>query len=149
MNILIISVGARPKTETAILAHDFIKRLPKHIKVEWRYIKHGTGTSEQSKQQEAESILRALPKNSKVVLLDEVGKQLSSPELSIQVFENAKDTAFIIGGAYGVTKAVIARSDIIWSLGKLVFPHQLVRVIVAEQLYRAYSIHAGHPYHHE
>lgn len=149
MNIIIVSVGAKPKTETATLAHDFIKRLPKHVKVEWRFIKHGVGSPEQSKQQEAEYILRAIPSNSKVILLDERGKQLSSPDLARLMFEDAKDTALIIGGAYGVGKAVSDRANVIWSLGKLVFPHQLARVIVAEQLYRAYSIFSGHPYHHE
>ncbi|MDO8266053.1 MAG: 23S rRNA (pseudouridine(1915)-N(3))-methyltransferase RlmH [Candidatus Saccharibacteria bacterium] len=149
MNILVISVGARPKVETSSLVNDFIKRLPKHIKVQWQYIKHGQGTIANSKQQESEQILRALPKLSTVVLLDETGKQLSSPELAARIFNDGKDVTLIIGGAYGVSEEVKHRSNFVWSLGKLVYPHQLVRIILAEQIYRAYSIYTGHPYHHE
>lgn len=149
MNIIILSVGAKPKPETSSLMHDFIKRLPKHIHVDWRYIKHGQGIPQHSKQQEAELILKALPTSSNVILLDERGKQLSSPELARKLFaENNHDIVIIIGGAYGVADSVQKRAKTIWSLGKLVYPHQLVRIIVAEQLYRAHSIHTGHPYHH-
>ena len=148
MNILILSVGARPKAETTSLIQDFIKRLPPHIRVEWRYIKHGSGAPATSKQQEAESILRAIPSKSKMVLLDENGKQLSSPELSKFVFDSGDDITFVIGGAYGVDDSVKNKAHLVWSLGKLVYPHQLVRIIIAEQLYRAHSINTGHPYHH-
>ena len=149
MNILILSVGAKPKLETANLMNDFVKRLPKHIRIEWRFLKHGNGSQDTSKQQEAEYILRAIPAKSTVILLDEKGKQLSSPGLSKQVFEKGADVVFIIGGAYGVSDTVIKRADFVWSLGRLVYPHQLVRIIIAEQLYRAYSIFSGHPYHHD
>lgn len=148
MNIIVFSVGARPKTETALLITDFIKRLPAHIHVEWVYVKHGNGDPATSKQQEAESILRAIPPKYRVVLLDEKGKQLSSPELAKHVFQQPSDIAFVIGGAYGVDNAIIKRAQLVWSLGLLVYPHQLVRIIIAEQLYRAHSIHIGHPYHH-
>lgn len=149
MTITIITVGARPKAETATLLNDFLKRLPKHIHVKWQFIKHGSGTPETSKQQEAEAILRAIPAKSMIILLDEHGKQLSSPQLAHQVFDKGNDTCFIIGGAYGVTSAVLTKAQLVWSLGKLVYPHQLVRIIIAEQLYRAHSIHVGHPYHHQ
>ena len=149
MNITILSVGARPKAETAHLMNDFMKRLPRHIHIEWRFIKHGKGSPETSKQQEAELILRALSPSAKVVLLDEIGEQCSSPELAKKIFFRGNDTVFVIGGAYGVADSVKNRADWVWSLGKLVYPHQLVRIIIAEQLYRAYSIHSGHPYHHE
>jgi 23S rRNA (pseudouridine1915-N3)-methyltransferase len=149
MLVRIITVGAKPKPETASLIVDFSKRLPKHIRVEWVYIKHGTGSPRISTQQEAELILRAIPQEAKVILLDETGKQLSSPELATRIFSDPKDIVFIIGGAYGVDARIKTRAQYVWSLGKLVYPHQLVRIIVAEQLYRAHSIHIGHPYHHE
>jgi len=149
MNILILSVGAKPKLETATLMNDFVKRLPKHIHVNWQFLKHGNGSPSTSKQQEAEYILRAIPAKSTVILLDENGKQLSSPGLSKQVFEKGTDVVFIIGGAYGVSGKVVSKADFVWSLGKLVYPHQLVRIIIAEQLYRAHSIFTGHPYHHD
>ena len=85
-----------------------------------------------------------------VILLDEIGKNLSSPELSTLL-----DTQFtrgsvtvIIGGAYGVTPELQRRADTVWSLSRLVFPHQLVRVLLIEQLYRAQEIQNGGKYHH-
>jgi 23S rRNA (pseudouridine1915-N3)-methyltransferase len=149
MTITIISVGARPKTENATLLHDFLKRLPKQVQLKWQFVRHGNGSPEASKQQEAESILRSIPVKSIVILLDEHGKQLSSPQLAQLIFHKGQDCTLIIGGAYGVTDSVKKRSQMVWSLGKLVYPHQLVRIILAEQIYRAYSIHIGHPYHHE
>ncbi len=151
MTIAIISVGARPKSEVALLINDFLKRLPKHIHVSWHFVKHGSGDPQTSKQQEAEAILRTIgSRRQKIILLDEKGTQMSSPELAKTVFaEGNEDITFIIGGAYGVAESIEQRSDSIWSLGRLVYPHQLVRVILAEQLYRAYAIHSGHPYHHE
>ncbi|HMT18639.1 MAG TPA: 23S rRNA (pseudouridine(1915)-N(3))-methyltransferase RlmH [Candidatus Saccharibacteria bacterium] len=151
MTIEIITVGARPKSENAGLAHDFLKRLPKHVQVTWRYLKHAAGNPSVSKHHEAESILRTLGNSKKfVILLDEKGKQLSSPELARLVFaEGHESIVFIIGGAYGITPEIRAKADVVWSLGMLVYPHQLVRVILSEQLYRAHAIHTGHPYHHE
>lgn len=151
MTIDIITIGARPKSENAGLAADFLKRLPKHVRVTWHYLKHAAGDQNVSKQHEAESILRTLGTGKKfVILLDERGKQLSSPDLARMVFaEGHESIMFIIGGAYGVSSAVKAKADVVWSLGMLVYPHQLVRVILAEQLYRAHAIHTGHPYHHE
>lgn len=84
-----------------------------------------------------------------VILLDERGKNLSSPELSDLITEHTdKHIVFIIGGAYGVTSDLRQKSNIVWSLSNLVFPHQLVRLILAEQLYRAQEIHRGSHYHH-
>lgn len=148
MTIDIITVGNKPKPESSLLINDFIKRLPKHITVRWHYIRHAAGTPEISKQHEAEAILKIVPAKAQVILLDENGKQLSSPQLARLVFEKGTDCVFIIGGAYGVGEAVKKRAQFTWSLGKLVFPHQLVRLILAEQLYRAFSISTGHPYHH-
>ncbi len=148
MNLRILSVGTRPKQETSSLMNDFVKRLPSHVHVDWHYIKHGQGTPALSKKHEAELILRAIAPKSRVILLDENGTQLSSPQLANEVFDKGHDITFIIGGAYGVDETVRKEAKLVWSLGKLVYPHQLVRIIIAEQLYRAYSIHTGHPYHH-
>lgn len=82
-------------------------------------------------------------------MLDERGKNLSSPELSNLITDNInKHIIFIIGGAYGVTSDLRQKSNVVWSLSNLVFPHQLVRLILAEQLYRAQEIHRGSHYHH-
>ncbi len=97
-------------------------------------------------------ILKKLQPAHHLVLLDERGRLLSSPEWAqqFQVLMNnsVKTLVLLIGGAYGVTDAVRARAAQTWSLSKLVFPHQLVRLIVAEQVYRAFSILNNAPYHH-
>ena len=87
-----------------------------------------------------------------VILLDERGKNLSSPELSEALsrqFVNSKEVVIIIGGAFGVSEEVRQKSNLVWSLSRLVFPHQLVRVMLAEQIYRAQEIAVGGKYHHE
>ena len=87
-----------------------------------------------------------------MILLDERGKALDSPGLARtlqQPIDGARTVILIIGGAYGVDPSVHTRANLVWSLSPLVFPHQLVRLILAEQLYRAQEIASGRPYHHE
>ncbi len=102
---------------------------------------------------EADLLLSALPKGATVVALDERGKALSSVELAHRLArwrdEGAGDIAFAIGGADGLDDAVRARADLVLSLGAMTWPHLMVRAMLAEQLYRAQQILAGHPYHRE
>ena len=101
-------------------------------------------------QDESETILRRLKPDDVVILLDERGKNMSSPELSELILAHTdRHIVLIIGGAYGVNEEVRRRADVLWSLSRLVFPHQLVRLIVSEQLYRAQEIARGGKYHHE
>ncbi len=86
-----------------------------------------------------------------IILADERGKNLSSPEFSRlleKTFNNSKNIIIIIGGAYGVSEEVRKKADFIWSFSNLVFPHQLSRLIVSEQIYRAQEISKGGSYHH-
>lgn len=149
MIIKVLSVGNKPSPELASIITDYTKRLPHNISVTWQYLKHANLTNDNlSKQQESENILRALNQSDKVILLDEIGTQISSEQLSSKIFASNQDVVFIIGGAYGVSEKVHARADFVWSLSKLVFPHQLVKLILSEQIYRAYTISINHPYHH-
>lgn len=149
MNIVIITIGSRSRTTIKAEIDAYQKRLPKHVRVSWEFISHGNGSPTISKQHEAEAILRKIPQDAFVILLDEKGKNLSSEEHAEQVFGRGyKTVVYVIGGAYGVDERVTLRANHIWSLSKLVFPHQLVRLILTEQVYRAYTIHSGHPYHH-
>jgi len=148
MLITIISIGNQPKPEIKNLIQNYTNRMPQHIKVNWRYLKHGMGDRNSSMKQEAESILRAIPKKNKIFLLDEHGTELSSPRLAKLLFSDSQDITVIIGGAYGVADEIKATADFTWSLGKLVYPHQIVRLILSEQIYRSYTINTGHPYHH-
>jgi 23S rRNA (pseudouridine1915-N3)-methyltransferase len=100
---------------------------------------------------EAELLARAIPAGSALVVLDERGKTLSSPEFAAQLASwrdgGRQDAAFVIGGADGIDPAVRSRADLAISFGRMVWPHMLVRVMMAEQLYRATTILAGGPYH--
>ena len=110
-------------------------------------------SEEQIKQKEGELILKQLSPQDTVILMDEHGTQMRSLEfagwLEKQLSSGAKGLVFVIGGAYGFSDEVREKADFIWSFSKLVFPHALARVIVAEQTYRAAQITMGGPYHHE
>lgn len=114
--------------------------------------KAATTDVERSKINEEEMILKKLQPNHYLILLDEKGKQFNSIQWSQQfqqcMNQGAKTLVLLIGGAFGVTDAIRKRANQCWSLSNLVFPHQLVRLIAAEQVYRAFSILNNSPYHH-
>lgn len=134
----------------------FSKRISNYYPIEWKIIsspKNSASLDENTlKQKEGETITELLQKEDFLVLLDETGKQLTSPQLAsfIQTKANAstRNIIFLIGGAYGVSQKIIQRANFSWSLSKLVFPHQLVRLILAEQVYRACTINRNEKYHH-
>ena len=134
----------------------FTKRIAHYYPVEWNIIpspKNSAMLSEMDlKKKEGETILGFLLPTDHLVLLDENGKQISSEELAgfIQARSNEsiKNIIFLIGGAYGVSDAVKKRANYKWCLSKLVFPHQLVRLVLAEQVYRACTIIRNEKYHH-
>lgn len=115
--------------------------------------KNATNDIARSKQMEEEMILKKLQPGHYLVLLDERGKSLNSIQWSQQfqscMNQGVKTLVILIGGAFGVTDVVKQAARQCWSLSNLVFPHQLVRLIVAEQVYRAFSILNNSPYHHE
>ncbi|MCQ2175855.1 MAG: 23S rRNA (pseudouridine(1915)-N(3))-methyltransferase RlmH [Bacteroidales bacterium] len=110
-------------------------------------------SKEQIKDKEGESILKTLKPTDEVILLDERGKELRSMEFAGMIGDRlnrgGRDMVFIVGGAYGFNDAVYRRADSMLSLSKMTFSHQMVRTIFAEQLYRAFTIIKGEPYHHE
>ncbi len=156
MKIQLWSVGKPhdPYVKTGI--DDFTKRLGNYFPVQWLIIpapkQAATMTDVALKKAEATSILQLLEKDDYLILLDERGKQFSSPEmaeiLQKKANESTKRLIFLIGGAYGVDETVIQRANLTWSLSKLVFPHMLVRLILSEQLYRACTILRNEKYHH-
>ena len=114
--------------------------------------KAATTDIERAKLQEEEMILKKLQPQHYLIVLDERGKQLNSIQWSQQfqqcMNQGVKTMVLLIGGAYGVTDNVKKRANQCWSLSNLVFPHQMVRLILAEQVYRAFSILNNSPYHH-
>jgi 23S rRNA (pseudouridine1915-N3)-methyltransferase len=135
----------------------FTKRISNYFTVAWQIIpvpKNAAALSEMDlKKKEAEVILGLLKKEDYLVVLDERGKQLSSDGLATflqaRANESTKSLVFLIGGAFGVDDAVLKRANYKWSLSQLVFPHQLVRLVLAEQVYRAFTILRNEKYHHQ
>ena len=135
----------------------FTKRIGNYYPVEWNIIampKNAASLSEiDLKKKEGEIILNALGKDDYLILLEETGKQMPSEAVANMIQsranESVKNVIFLIGGAYGVSEAIMHRANLKWSLSQLVFPHQLVRLILAEQIYRACSILRNEKYHHQ
>lgn len=151
MSIRILAVGRRHEPWVAEGIDRFERRLKKPFGITWQLMPHSAREGEAAREDESARMLDKLNSEEFVVLLDERGRNLTSPELANAVHRpltQAKAVTFIIGGAYGVNESVRLRANVVWSLSRLVFPHQLVRLIVAEQLYRAQEIQAGRPYHH-
>ncbi len=134
----------------------FTKRISNYYPVQWNIIpmpKNAGMLSEMDlKTREGEMIMSFLKKEDYLVALDERGKQISSEGLAgflqQRANESEKNIIFLIGGAFGVSNDVLKRANFKWSLSQLVFPHQLVRLILAEQVYRACSILRNEKYHH-
>lgn len=151
---MILSVG---KTHDAHIKEGvelFTKRIGHYYPIDWQLIVPSKLTEpSQIKKAEAASILKALSTTDVLVLLDEKGKMISSPGLANLIQQKANQSAqrivFLIGGAYGVDDEIKSRANFTWSISELVFPHMLVRLILAEQIYRACSILANEKYHHE
>lgn len=134
------------------LAH-YLVRLERVCPVETVVLPEaGRGDPAHQQQVEGERILAALRPGEQVVVLDERGLGLSSTGLAGRLGkwrdQGVRQVAFVVGGAYGLSDAVRDRADLVLSLSPMTFPHQLVRVLFAEQLYRAFSILRGAPYHH-
>jgi len=135
---------------------EFIKRLPKEFTPILKEIVPGRRSKNSDLQraieEEADRILQAIPRDCLVVVLDERGKSWTTRQLADQMSDwtgSGRDVALIIGGADGLAKSVKQRADMNWSLSALTLPHALVRVVLAEQLYRAWSLITNHPYHRD
>ena len=150
MQCQIVAVGRARSGPMRDLFDDYAKRLKPPLELreveERRPLK-----GRELKSREGALLLDALPKDAHVVALDGDGKPLSSEDLAKRLGnwrdDGIRNAAFVIGGADGLDKSVLDRADFTLSLGAQTWPHMLVRVMLAEQLYRADSILAGHPYH--
>ena len=136
---------------------DFTKRIGNYFKIEWNIIpvpKNAGMLSEMDlKKKEGELILQLLSNDDYLVALDERGKMISSEGLAnflqSRANESTRKLVFLIGGAFGLDERILQRANYTWSLSPLVFPHQLVRLILAEQVYRACTILKNEKYHHK
>lgn len=151
MSVRVLAVGKKHEKWVTEGIDRYEKRLRKPFDTSWQLLPHSAREGDAARTEESDRILAKLDRDAFVVLLDERGKNVDSPALAATLrgaFDTGRQVSIVIGGAYGVSDAVRARADFVWSLSKLVFPHQLVRLILAEQLYRAQEIAGGRPYHH-
>ncbi|MFZ1301922.1 MAG: 23S rRNA (pseudouridine(1915)-N(3))-methyltransferase RlmH [Candidatus Microsaccharimonas sp.] len=152
MPIQVIAVGKKHESWVEEGIQRYQKRLKMPFMVEWVLLPHSNFDGLKARQEESGRLLSRLKRDDVVVLLDERGKQLNSPALSTLItseVSNSRNLVFIIGGAYGVDETIHRRAQKIWSLSDLVFPHQLVRLLLVEQIYRAQEIASGGAYHHD
>lgn len=156
MKIQFWSVGKNHEPYVKDGVEDFTTRISRYYPVEWKIIptpkNAGVMSEHELKRKEGQTIMESLSKDDYLVALDERGKLLSSEDLAqfiqLRANESTKTIIFLIGGAFGIDEVVLQRANLKWSLSKLVFPHQLVRLILAEQVYRACTINRNEKYHH-
>lgn len=152
MPVRIITIGKKHESWVLEGIERYQKRLKKPFDVEWVILPHSSFEGVQARQDESRRIFSRLNANDYVVLMDERGRNVTSPDLSqrlVSILDTSCPIVVIIGGAYGVNETIMRRANFIWSLSNLVFPHQLVRLLLIEQLYRAQEIAGGGSYHHE
>lgn len=154
MRTRLIAIGERMPGWVAEGFAEYRKRLSHELPLELVELKpgaRGKGRDDaRAMQDEGAAILAALPRDTHVIALDGRGKTWSSEDLAAQLANwrmAGRDLAFLIGGPDGHAADVLARADQRWSLGPLTLPHMLVRLVVIEQIYRASTLLAGHPYH--
>lgn len=145
--INIIAIGKKHDPNLAGAINDYEKRLRAPFEVKWVLLPYSAKNGDEARQDESERIISQLRPADFVVLLDERGQDLSSPDFSA-LLTSQQNIVIIIGGAYGVNDELRQRADRVISLSAMVFPHQLVRLILIEQIYRAQAIATNHPYHH-
>lgn len=156
MKLWILAVGNKMPGWVDEAFGEYAKRMPREARIELVEVKPekrgGGKTVEQVQEAERGRILAALPSGVREVVLDERGGEMTTLELAASMKEwlqDGRDVAFVIGGADGLHPSLRRRAGRLWSLSRLTMPHGLVRVLLAEQLYRAMSVIQNHPYHRE
>jgi 23S rRNA (pseudouridine1915-N3)-methyltransferase len=156
MQIHLIAVGSKMPGWVTEGFDEFARRLPAECRLRLVEIPAGkrgkNADIARLTQEEGEKMLAAIPKGAHVVAMEVLGKNWSTEQLATELdgwLHGGSDVALLVGGPEGLSPACKARADQMWSLSKLTFPHPLVRIVLAEQLYRAWTILKGHPYHRQ
>jgi 23S rRNA (pseudouridine1915-N3)-methyltransferase len=154
MQIHLISIGNRMPSWVQQGYDEYAKRLPRECELVLKEISPGKRTKNSDiariVKDEGERMAAAIPQSTHIVTLDIPGKPWTTPELAAAMqrwLESGQTIALMVGGPEGLADAIKQRASESWSLSKLTFPHPLVRIVVAEQIYRAWSILQNHPYH--
>lgn len=156
MRIKLITVGRRPAAWKREALEDYARRLPARLGLEIINVmpapRTGRNSAEAAKRREAERLRAVLGAPARIIALDERGRQWSSGELAARLDgwrRDGRDLTLVVGGPDGLDRTLLDAAEEVWSLSRLTLPHALVPIIVAEQLYRAWTIINNHPYHRE
>jgi 23S rRNA (pseudouridine1915-N3)-methyltransferase len=155
VKLLLVAVGQRPPAWAETAYADFAKRFPPELRLELKAVKaepRGGKTATQLMAAEGQRIEAALPRSVRRVVLDEHGERLSTVQLSARMqawMHDGRDVALLVGGPDGLDVALKASADETLRLSDLTLPHAFVRVLLAEALYRAWTVMTNHPYHRE
>lgn len=148
MKYIISAIGKTKTQQEDLITLKYLKRI-KNIEIKQYEIK--VNNKQKKIEEEGLKLINSTPSNGRLVLLDEQGENLTSPELAKMVLDwrnnNIAYINFAIGGAFGNGDQIKRRADKIIALGKLTWPHQMVKMMIAEQIYRIETIIQGHPYH--
>ena len=148
MNYIISTIGKAKNSNEDKITYKYLKRI-KNIELKQYEIKNIS--LKRKREEEALKLINATPKNGKLILLDEKGENLSSTDLAKIILNwrdnNITNVNFAIGGAFGNGEKIKNTADKIIAFGKLTWPHQMVKMMIAEQIYRIETIIQGHPYH--
>lgn len=154
MRVTILAVGTRMPGWVQQGVEEYHKRMPRELAVHWREIpvarRNGSASPEQLCEREGQQLLAAVPKGDRIIALDVKGSSWSTEQLAGKLSNwqmGGDNISLLIGGPDGLSDNCLKASFQRWSLGPLTLPHPLVRVVLSEQLYRAWSINANHPYH--
>jgi 23S rRNA (pseudouridine1915-N3)-methyltransferase len=157
MKLSILAIGKAHESYVKEGVHDFTKRISHYFSIDWLVVpvpRNAASLPEgELKKKEGALILQALGSDDFLVALDERGKGMSSEGLAQFLAQRSLDgtrkVVFVIGGAFGLHESVLVRAQLTWSLSQLTFPHQLVRLVLTEQLYRGCTILRNEKYHHK
>lgn len=154
MRILVAAVGRKPPPWAREGYAEYARRLPARLNLNLIEVtpvaRSGSLSVEAAKRREADRIGAVIPRGTHLLALDERGESWSSAELAVRLerwMQNGRDVTMLVGGADGLDAALVESADQVWSLSKLTLPHAFVPVLIAEQLYRAWSLLHHHPYH--
>ena len=153
MRIRVLAVGTRMPSWVSAGVDEFVRRLPREFSVTWQEVapaKRQGDSAEKLMAKEAQVINRQLKADERIVALDVAGSVVSTEDMAAQICDwqmIGQPVSILIGGPDGLDPSLLKRASAKWSFGRITLPHPLVRVVLAEQLYRAWSINNNHPYH--
>ncbi|MCH9769789.1 MAG: 23S rRNA (pseudouridine(1915)-N(3))-methyltransferase RlmH [Gammaproteobacteria bacterium] len=154
MQITLIAIGQRMPSWVISATDEYNKRLPANYQLQIKALsaqKRGKNSDiNRLLEIESQQLIDAVPDNNLIIALDRQGREFSSTQLASQLqnwHDDRQDISLLIGGPEGISKNVLSKAHETWSLSKLTLPHPLVRILIAEQIYRAWGILSGHPYH--